>query len=446
MNPKVEDQTESPPLQEHSPYKGAKVRRIIPLLGILISLIIFSSFFFLFEDHPTISKKSLAPYQTVELQSLMKQYQKHINNRDEPLILDQEALESLSALSGTLVSPLQWRAFLFEDSMLLRLSILIGKDAASRYLNIDMSGQFEVQDRTPIYLAERLTIGKITVPKVLVDFVTRIILRKLWQEPQWGLAQITNLKIQNNQLYLSYSGEIKFQALAKFYFSKTQKGMDRPSHVQSTYQHIMKTLKQRHQNLEAFSLIIHEAFRHVSTLQAVGITPQQGNRIALMALGLTMGGSKAQQYSSMDSKQKRLPYQGELKEVQLYGRHDWARHFLIAAALVASLGEELSDTLSTNKEILDQATSGFSFGDLMADRAGIAFAKLLSESEENAKYHQGMIAFQFILQDYIPNPKHLPEDLPSNDFEQKFGFLQSQEYQKLIRKIDQQIKETPAYQ
>ena len=62
---------------------------------------------------------------------------------------------------------------------------------------------------------------------------------------------------------------------------------------------------------------------------------------------------------------------------QLRGRPDSARHFWVSAAVTALVGDVVSDAAGLLKEELDagEGGSGFSFGDLMADRAGTEFAR-----------------------------------------------------------------------
>ena len=65
------------------------------------------------------------------------------------------------------------------------------------------------------------------------------------------------------------------------------------------------------------------------------------------------------------------------------GREDWARHYALSAALAVLEHPLVSDAAGLMKEELDALThgSGFSFGDLAADRAGVRFADAATHSE-----------------------------------------------------------------
>jgi hypothetical protein len=90
-------------------------------------------------------------------------------------------------------------------------------------------------------------------------------------------------------------------------------------------------------------------------------------------------------------------------------RADWPKHFTVSAALTVLSLERASDAVGVLKEELDaDGGSGFSFGDLLADRAGTAFADLAIRDEEAARALQARLARGFALDDYSPRPTDCP--------------------------------------
>ena len=62
-------------------------------------------------------------------------------------------------------------------------------------------------------------------------------------------------------------------------------------------------------------------------------------------------------------------------EPTLLGRRDLAQHFFVSGYLTATMGAEAANAAGVAKELVDaNTTSGFSFADLAADRAGVRFA------------------------------------------------------------------------
>src|SRR5262245_37494696 len=78
------------------------------------------------------------------------------------------------------------------------------------------------------------------------------------------------------------------------------------------------------------------------------------------------------QIETDSERDKRLKVLGQ---PTLRGRHDWMMHFAVSGALTAQLGPDAAEQIGLTKELLDsrEGGSGFSFGDLAADYAGVAF-------------------------------------------------------------------------
>ena len=70
-------------------------------------------------------------------------------------------------------------------------------------------------------------------------------------------------------------------------------------------------------------------------------------------------------------------------------RDDWVRHFTVSGALTVISAVAPSNAAGLLKEELDaDGGSGFSFGDLLADRAGTTFADVATRDEASATAQQ----------------------------------------------------------
>jgi hypothetical protein len=83
--------------------------------------------------------------------------------------------------------------------------------------------------------------------------------------------------------------------------------------------------------------------------------------------------------------------------------------------------------------------SGFSFGDLLADRAGIRFANAATRSRDSAQAFAERVATEFQAAVLFPANADMPEKLGAEKFRQTIGLVGSPRYQELIREIEQRL-------
>lgn len=127
----------------------------------------------------------------------------------------------------------------------------------------------------------------------------------------------------------------------------------------------------------------------------------------------------------------------------LQGRIDLAQHFVISAALAAWAGEPIADAIGLYKEIADaRQSSGFSFADLAADRAGTAFGELLITRPERLDQ---LLKISFTDTDLLPSLAGLPEPINARDFRQRYGDTGSPAYQQVVVEIDRRRLALPLY-
>ena len=129
-----------------------------------------------------------------------------------------------------------------------------------------------------------------------------------------------------------------------------------------------------------------------------------------------------------------------------HGRADWTRHFSLSGALTVLSAVAPSDAAGLLKEELDaDGGSGFSFGDLLADRSGTRFAELATRSEETAAAVQRRVAAGFRLDDFFPPGKDLPEDIPDSELRARYGGVGGPLYRKYADEIERRLASAAAY-
>ncbi|MEW9798416.1 hypothetical protein [Alteromonas sp. CYL-A6] len=131
----------------------------------------------------------------------------------------------------------------------------------------------------------------------------------------------------------------------------------------------------------------------------------------------------------------------------LRGREDLARHFIISAALKLLSEEGVSLAIGEFKELMDRAKggSGYSFVDLAADMAGVAFADVAT-SPERALALQHAVIRAGDEGVFMPDISGLPEGLSKQAFEQAYGGVDSPAYLEQVAIIRERLAAIPLYQ
>ena len=109
-------------------------------------------------------------------------------------------------------------------------------------------------------------------------------------------------------------------------------------------------------------------------------------------------------------------------------------------------GNLVSNAIGLMKEVDDsRGGSGFSFTDLGADKAGTRFGQQVT-SQTSASDLQQRLARSTHEQDFMPEVSDLPEGLSESEFVQRFGGVDSPQYNQLIAKIDRRVAGLSLYQ
>ena len=166
------------------------------------------------------------------------------------------------------------------------------------------------------------------------------------------------------------------------------------------------------------ALVVRKAFR-IARRRSESGDPARENRAAILSLGIALGTITLEPFvGDMPSDRSRgyvavIPVRSKLRE-----RGDWSQHFWVSAALTLLANDRMSDALGVLKEELDagEGGSGFSFGDLAADRAGTRFAEVATQNRDSALAIQRWILDPDTdLNDLMPAAADLPEGLSDAD-------------------------------
>ncbi len=194
-----------------------------------------------------------------------------------------------------------------------------------------------------------------------------------------------------------------------------------------------------------FGSILEVAFASARERARTGSAVQE-NRAAILALGMLLGHRRLERFVGdvLDGEDRARAR--ALGRPTLRGRVDWTRHFLVSGALTVLSAQAPSDAVGLLKEELDATRgSGFSFGDLLADRAGTTFAVTATRDEASAMAMQERLARGFRLDDFFPEAADLPEDLPDAQLQAVYGGVGGPGYQRVVGEIERRVAACPAY-
>jgi hypothetical protein len=130
----------------------------------------------------------------------------------------------------------------------------------------------------------------------------------------------------------------------------------------------------------------------------------------------------------------------------LLKRHDLVKHYLLSAALTVSAGSGLASAIGVYKELDDSSRgTGFSFPDLLADRAGIRLAELATGTTRQATRVQQFMSAPLVESDFMPGIEELPEGIMELEFKQRYRDLDSREYRLVEDEIKRRLDTCTAY-
>ena len=134
------------------------------------------------------------------------------------------------------------------------------------------------------------------------------------------------------------------------------------------------------------------------------------------------------------------------RTVTLKGRTDSPQHFTVSAALAANAGGPLSDAIGLYREVDDSRRgSGFSFGDIAADRAGTVFGEIATRSPDSARRLQQRVAAGVREADLMPEIADLPEYMPEAEFKRRFGGVGAPAYKQMMQDIERRVAACSLY-
>jgi hypothetical protein len=326
------------------------------------------------------------------------------------------------------------------DDMHARLTLELPDNPLGKYLNIS-TALSTTDGRLHI---DRLAIGRLEVPGWLIRplvLQTHRLLMDRSDDYRMLVESINSIRFGQNRLVMVYQLDpelvTRIQQRSREHLVPEADAL-RMLAYQEKLARIADESASVHRSLAE---VLPPLFQLAATRTAAGSKPQDENRallqtLALHALGMDIG-------RFVDSAHK--PAHSRL-HMTLLKRHDLVKHYLLSAALTVSAGSGLAGAIGIYKELDDSSRgTGFSFPDLLADRAGIRLAELATGTTRQAIWVQQFMGGPLSESDFMPDIEDLPEGIMELEFKQRYRDLDSREYRLVEDEINRRLDTCTAY-
>lgn len=286
-------------------------------------------------------------------------------------------------------------------------------------------------------------VGRLRIPALLLRPLAWLALGAIRADPDAAemLASIEQLSVSSEQIELQYSSE----GLRDDLVGALRDCIGEPGEVVEAtaiyYRHLVAAAERLPPGDEGFITALRTAFS-LAQKRSPHHDPMAENRAAILALAMLLGHPRIETaIGPVSDRQLRQAGSVYLERVRLRGRRDWVRHFFVSAGLTVLTNTAVSDAAGLLKEEIDagEGGSGFSFADLLADRAGTQFARAATCDALAARRLQERLSGQFLIDDLFPSAAGLPEGLSETQLQQDYGGVGGPKYRMYLREIEARL-------
>ena len=349
----------------------------------------------------------------------------NVTERDLNLMLDY-ALRQISGQSSAID--------LAPQSARVDYSYVLPSNPLGKYLNISVAlmqsdGELKVR---------QVALGKTTIPGWMLNPAVKALdglLRKKLPEYAGVIAAVQDLQLQEDEAQLVYQWH---SGLADQIQNRGRDLLlpraDR-QRIVAYYELIAEQSKQL-SGTTSLAALLQPLFALAEQRSNNSGNESAENRALFLALGLVVNRSSPDRLIGPSDRQ--VQARPRYMRLTLAGRTDLALHFAFSAAITAAGGSGLADAVGIFKELDDsRGGSGFSFVDLLADRAGVELANMALGPD--AEQVQRKMAANLQESDFMPSISELPEGLMELEFKSRYVDLDSARYKMVNSEIADRI-------
>ncbi len=306
------------------------------------------------------------------------------------------------------------------------------------YLNFSI-GITTIPTRNQQLTLQNMKVGQLTLPRFLLEQLSPFALQlteRYLPELILALQSVESVSIKPAALTVSYRWSQQLTEKIRSAASNLILADDEYERVKVYYQKLIEmNILNMWRNMSV-TQVLYPLFSLATQQTLISNDAVAENRAAIIAIGLAI--SSVPPHYVFREKLRRA----YLLRVTLINRRDLAKHFLISSALSVITNQALSNAVGLSKEINDsRGGSGFSFPDLLADRAGVKFAELATSNDHSARHVQRIMTNPNLAEsDFMPTYNNLPESITELQFKQKYISPLHPNYLIVEEEINRRIK------
>ena len=412
--------------------------RLILLFLFLVLLALVGAVFLAVDDQPRV-------HRTAEVTPANIERARRILDRNDPRKLQSGVRRTITLsqqdfdlAANYLANRYAWgsaRVVLSDGSILVNASTELPSNPIGRYVNVEAL----LTESDSLLRIDRLHVGRLWLPAWVANrFVVRGIGRLLENE-DYGFAAdvIRKVSVADGQLAITYEWQADLpDRLHRVIVTREDQERFRVYHAR---------LAEESHSLQAKNVSLTELMIPLFALsqeRSRGGDPIAENRAVILVLTAYVNDMGLERIVPAAKDWPRPTS----RTMTLKRRDDFAKHFIVSAAIAANAGGSLSDAVGIYKEIADsRGGSVFSFTDISADRAGTRFGELASGNSQSANKLQERLSAGLRESDLIPATEDLPEFISESEFKQRFGGIGAPPYKQMMAEIERRIAALPLY-
>lgn len=321
-----------------------------------------------------------------------------------------------------------------DGSLDLTASLRLPDNPVGRYLNLSLG----LTQTSNLPRFRQLRFGRVSVPDRLSDLMLEQALNAWYAETGLSATEvIREVKLAPQRIEMTYQWQSEITEVVR---AKLVSPEDR-GRIKAYHEHLVEVTERESGTVSLAKLV--ESMFAFADHRSVGGDPVAENRAAIIVLATYVDGRSLKTLvpaAALWPKPKNL-------DVKIHRRGDLPKHFMISAALAVTGGGPLSQAIGLYKEVDDsRGGSGFSFKDLIADKAGTRFAERATQSSTLATQLQKFAGGSLSETQLIPDLAGLEENMPEAEFKRLYGGVGGEKYESVVRDIESRIDASPLYQ
>lgn len=368
-----------------------------------------------------------------------------IEGQTQTLRLTEQDINVLLSWGLSLGSPdRKAKVSLSSDSASLSASVGVTfAGGKRRYLNLVVVGNADIDERRMRLHVDRCRIGVAEVPRWLLNLVSPVVTSLLSHDRRSKpfLEAIQSMIIEPGAVAVTYGPVQLPPGFREDLFGPASAGDDVLASTRAYVDRLLALVRVVPHEPPDFGACFETVFS-LARDRSAERDPVSENRAAIFSLGMLLGHPRVEEFLGPVLAGNENPASRQvLRRVPLRGRSDWTKHFCVSAAITLLSEQVISDAAGLLKEELDSDTggSGFSFADLLADRAGTTFAIQATRDEAAARAMQDRIVQGFEVEEFFPPAADLPEGIPDAELQSHYGGVGGEAYRRLIAEIERRI-------